>query len=432
VLTAAAAVAIGGLALAGCSGGGGGGSTGGKTEITYLSQNSELDTAQAKALIEAFEKKNPDITVKLNTQPAGTEGDNLMKTKLSTGSMDDVFHYNSGSLLAALNPDQTLVDLSDQEWVGTVTDDYKKVVSTDNGIYGAPWGTSQAGAMLYNKKVFEQLGLEIPTTWDEVISTAEKIKQQDPSIAPILQSFGDTWTSQLFVLGDFANINKVDPNWADDYTNNKAKYVDEPGLAGFEHTAEVHDKGLTNEDFASMTNAQAMDALANGKAAMYPMLTGAIANVQQNNPDKVNDIGVFALPAADAADTAITIWQPNSIYIPKTTEGDKLEAAKKFVEFANSPEGCDVQNTTGSAAGPYVTSSCSLPDDVPGLINDIQAYFDSGATGSALEFLSPIKGPNLETILVGVGSGITSAKDGAAQYDEDVKKQAQQLGLDGW
>ena len=31
-----------------------------------------------------------------------------------------------------------------------------------------------------------------------------------------------------------------------------------------------------------------------------------------------------------------------------------------------------------------------------------------------------------------IGSGITSAVDGAAQYDEDVKKQAQQLGLPGW
>ena len=69
---------------------------------------------------------------------------------------------------------------------------------------------------------------------------------------------------------------------------------------------------------------------------------------------------------------------------------------------------------------------------MPGLIADIQKYFDAGKTGSALEFLSPIKGPNLENITVAVGSGITSAKDGAAQYDEDVKKQAQQLGLPGW
>jgi raffinose/stachyose/melibiose transport system substrate-binding protein len=334
--------------------------------------------------------------------------------------------------MQALNPDQTLVDLSDEDWVGDLTDDFKAVVSTDNGLYGAPWGTSFAGAVLYNKKVYESLGLQVPTTWDEFIANSEKIKSDGAGVAPILQSYGDTWTSQLFVLGDFANVTKQQSDWAEQYTNNKAKYVDEPAFEGFAHTAEVFEKGLLNEDFASMTNAQAMGALATGAGAQYPMLTATIAQVQQDYPDNVDDIGVFALPAADAADTAITMWQPNAIYIAKSAEGDKLDAAKKFVAFANSDEGCNVQNTTGSAAGPYVTPACTLPDDAPALIDDIQAYFDSDATGSALEFLSPIKGPNLENITVAVGSGITSAEDGAAQYDDDVVKQAQQLGLDGW
>ena len=81
--------------------------------------------------------------------------------------------------------------------------------------------------------------------------------------------------------------------------------------------------------------------------------------------------------------------------------------------------------------GPYV-SGCELPTDVPGLVADMQTYFDDGKTAPALEFLSPIKGPDLEQITVEVGSGIRSAEDGAALYDEDVKKQAQQLGLAGW
>ena len=60
-------------------------------------------------------------------------------------------------------------------------------------------------------------------------------------------------------------------------------------------------------------------------------------------------------------------------------------------------------------------------------------YFQEGGhSAPALEFLSPIKGPALEQITVEVGSGIRSAADGAALYDEDVKKQAQQLGLPGW
>ncbi|MNL90181.1 hypothetical protein D3C87_2210460 [compost metagenome] len=60
-------------------------------------------------------------------------------------------------------------------------------------------------------------------------------------------------------------------------------------------------------------------------------------------------------------------------------------------------------------------------------------YFEDEAKNSpALEFLSPVKGPALEQITVEVGSGIRSAKDGAALYDEDVKKQAKQLNLPGW
>ena len=57
---------------------------------------------------------------------------------------------------------------------------------------------------------------------------------------------------------------------------------------------------------------------------------------------------------------------------------------------------------------------------------------DEDRATPALEFLSPVKGPALEQITVEVGSGLRSAEDGAKLYDEDVKKQAQQLGLEGW
>ena len=73
--------------------------------------NADATVKAAQAVVGAFEKANPGVTVKTETRPGGTEGDNLVKTKLSTGDMDDVFWYNSGSLLQALNPAQTLVDL---------------------------------------------------------------------------------------------------------------------------------------------------------------------------------------------------------------------------------------------------------------------------------------------------------------------------------
>ncbi|GAB3395339.1 hypothetical protein GCM10027568_27280 [Humibacter soli] len=436
-LVAVASVAAATLALAGCSGFGGGGSSGNsnaKTTISWLTQNDAPTVAMAKAMIAGFEKKYPNVTVKLDTQPAGTQGDNLMKTKLSTKTMDNVFYYNSGSLFQALNPKTTMVDLSNESWVKDLDKNFKQVVSADGKVYGAPLGTTSAGAMLYNKKIYDKLGLKIPTTWAEFIANSQKIKSGDPSVTPILQSYGDTWTSQLLVLGDFANINKQDPNWATDYTNNtgNAKYVNQPAFEGFQHTSEIVADGLVNKDYASMTNAQAMDALATGKAAQYPMLTGSMSTVKQDNPSNMNDIGVFAIPSPDAQYTSLTMWEPNGVYIANTTTGDKLAASKNFVAFVNSPEGCKVQNTTGSAAGPFATSACSLPSDAPSFISDIQSYLKDDKASPALEFLSPIKGPNLETILIGVGSQSTTPQVGAQQYDQDVKAQAQQLGIKGW
>jgi ABC-type glycerol-3-phosphate transport system substrate-binding protein len=424
-----AAVLIGGLAA--CSSGGSADSgAGGKVQITYQADNSPATAATAKPLIAAFEKANPDITVKFDTRPQGTDGDNLVKTQLSTGEMADVFNYNSGSLMQALNPDNTLVDLKDQSWVKDVDPQFSKVVSTSNGMYGAPMGTSFGGAVMYNKKVYEKLGLSVPTTWDEFIANSEKIK--DAGIAPIIQTYGDTWTSQLFVLGDFANISAQQDDWASQYTKHKESYAKQPALAGFQHLAEGKDKDLYNEDFASATQANGLKMLADGTGAQYPMLTNAIATIQQDSPDAVDDIGAFALPAENADDTRLTIWEPNGLYIPKTTEGDKLAAAKKFIAFANSSDGCKIQNDTGTPGGPYVISTCTLPDSVPSMIGDLQKYLDDGKASPALEFLSPIKGPNLEKICVQVGSGISSASVGAKQYDQDVVQQAQQLGIKGW
>ena len=81
-----------------------------------------------------------------------------------------------------------------------------------------------------------------------------------------------------------------------------------------------------------------------------------------------------------------------------------------------------------------MVKGCELPADVPQVDQGHAAVLRQaeGATSPALEFLSPIKGPALEQITVEVGSGIRPAEDGAALYDEDVKKQAQQLGLAGW
>ena len=89
-------------------------------------------------------------------------------------------------------------------------------------------------------------------------------------------------------------------------------------------------------------------------------------------------------------------------------------------------------NEATEPTGPYMIEGADLPDDVLPAVLDVQAYLDEGNAGPALEFLSPVKGPNLEHLTVEVGSGLRSASEAAELYDEDVAAQAQQLGLPGW
>lgn len=434
VVHTAAVLVVGSLSLSACSAGSLGSSDtapDGKTQISFLTNNDPNNVTIAESVITAFEAANPDIDVKLDTRPGGGDGDNLVKTRLSTGDMADVFEYNSGSLFQAISPKANLAPVTDEPWVADLDDTFKQVVTAGEDVYGAPWQSITGGGVFYNVPLYEKLGLEVPATWDEFMANNAKIKAS--GVAPVEQTFGDTWTSQIFVLADYHNVESANPSFAEDYTNNEAKFATTPeALAGFEHLEDVFEAGYLNEDFASAKFTDGLAAVATGEAAHYPMITFGIPAISGVAPDHVDDVGFFGMPGADADTHGATLWSPSGIYIPKTTEGNKLEAAKKFQAFLASPEGCDAQADAAPVGGPFAVKTCELPADVARAVNDLAAYVDSGAVTPALEFLSPIKGPALEQITVEVGSGIRSAEDGAKLYDQDVKKQAQQLGLEGW
>lgn len=433
-----AVVATTAMVAAACSAGSlgsaGGSGSAGSTTITFLTGATDTDVASAKAVIAAFQAANPDITVKTDTRPGGSEGDNLVKTRLATGDMTDVFIYNNGSLLQAIKPEQNLTPLDDQPWASqldqTFADSSK---GSDGKLYGGPYGTAFGGGVLYNIPLYKKLGLQVPKTWDEFMKNNEAIKK-DGSAAPVEQTYGETWTSQLFVLGDYHNVEVEVPDFAEQYTAGKAKYATTPAaLRGFQHIQEVRDAGYFNKDFASAKLTDGIKAVAEGTAAHYPQLGGSANNIENVAPGKSKDVGFFALPGQDAASNGMTVWPGTAaMYIPKTVEGAKLDAAKKFIAFAATQEGCDAYAKGSPPQGPFLVKTCKLPADVSQVAKDTQAYFDSGKATPALEFKSPIKGPALEQIAIQVGTGQVDAQRAAELYDQDVKKQAQQLGLPGW
>jgi raffinose/stachyose/melibiose transport system substrate-binding protein len=399
--------------------------------LTYLVDDSEVNQATAKALADAYMALHPNVTISVEARPGGTDGDNIVKTRLATGEMTDVFWYNSGSLLQALNPTNTLVDISNEPFIDNIVESFLPTVSQNGQIFGVPSQTAMGGGILYNKKIYEDLGLSVPTTWEEFAANNEAIKEA--GIAPVGATFGDTWTSQLFVLADYYNVQAANPNFADEYTANQAKYATTPAaMAGFEYLQEGFEKEWWQQDYATTKFEQGLKQLADGEFAHYPMLTFALSTIATNSPDEVNDIGFFAQPGPSADKNGVTIWMPAATYIPQTTTDEKLAAAQDFLAFIASPEGVNAITEQVPPQGPYLVKGTELPDDVLPAVKDLAAYIDSGNSAPALEFLSPVKGPSLEQITVAVGTGQMTPEEAGAAYDEDVVKQAQQLGLEGW
>ncbi|ODT66182.1 MAG: ABC transporter substrate-binding protein [Pelagibacterium sp. SCN 63-23] len=398
--------------------------------LSFLIDNGPQSVAVAEAWVEAYIEANPDVSIDIEVRPGGGEGDNIVKTRLATGSMADVFFYNSGSLFQATNPVQNLLPVTNEPWQDGIQDSFKSVVTAGGEVYGTPFAPAMGGGIFYNKPIYEELGLEIPKSWEEFMANNAKIKEAGK--VAVIQTYGETWTSQLFVLADFFNVLAAEPDFAEKFTANEAKFATSPAaIKGFERLREVFEAGYLNEDFGAATYPDGIRMVATGEGAHYPMLTFGIGAIAETQPDHLQDVGFFAQPGDSADSNGLTTWMPDSVYIAKSTASPDL--AKDFVGFIGSPEGCAIRNEAVGATGPYMIAGCELPADVPPAVADMLPYFQEGGENApVLEFLSPVKGPALEQITVEVGSGIRSPADGAALYDEDVRKQALQLGLAGW
>jgi len=398
-----------------------------KVTLSFLIDNqSALDGI--KNLAAAAEKKL-NIAIAIDLRPGGAEGDNVVKTRLATGDMDDLSFYNSGSLFQALNPPQNFVDLTNEPYMASVLESFKSTVSVNRRVYGIPAEAAMGGGWLYNKKAYAQLGLKVPTTWAQLLANCEKIKAAGKTA--VIGSYKDDWTSQLIVLADYFNVQAKVPGFAADYTAHKATFAGTPvALRSFEKLQEINKKGYMNKDLLATTYEQALKMLADGSGVQYPMLTFALANIRSIAPDKVNDIGFFGQPGDTPGSNGVTVWMPAGIYVYKN--GKNVDAAKKWVAYFVSKEGMSAYMEKQKPSGPFAIKGITLPSDVLPAVKDMLPYFDSGRTAPALEFLSPIKGPNLPQICVEVGSGIAAPLDAAKDYDKDVEKQAKQLGLAGW
>lgn len=299
----------------GCSGGGQAGSgdsdESGGEEVTLRWMQFQVEYAeQVKNMAKAYEEEHPNV--KIEVEVIGDDYYDILKTKASSGDMPDVF------MTAGYNEINTykeyITDLSDQAFVANIADGAKECVSLDGKVVGLPVQMSGNG-IVYNKKIFKDLNLEIPTTVSELEEVCKVLKSND--IVPFTNQFKDDWLLGQFFNYAFAN------------TENTTEYIEslKKGGTTIAETEEMKDimkvldlmleYGQDKPLDASWNEAAAM--FAQGKQAMMFEGIWAYDTISQIAPDM--EVGLFALPITDeAADTKMAADANGTWHVSNTSE----------------------------------------------------------------------------------------------------------------
>ncbi|OIH98068.1 MULTISPECIES: extracellular solute-binding protein [unclassified Curtobacterium] len=191
ILAGLAAVAVAAAGLAGCSSSGSASSDTIKIAYQKFGAFQQLD-AQMQVVKKQYEKDNPGKKVELVPIQA-QENDYYTKLALmnkAPATAPDVM-YEDTFLVKADAEAGYLLPLDQytakwDEW-DQFFDNAKQAGQGDDGkVYGIPMGTDTR-ALWYNKDIFAKAGLPVPwkpKTWDDVLSAAKTIKEQQPDVIP--------------------------------------------------------------------------------------------------------------------------------------------------------------------------------------------------------------------------------------------------------
>ena len=150
----------------------------------------------------------------------------LLKVKLDSGEAPDIFCVDADplSLYSRVRPDETCVDLSGEEWVDRMADYAKECVSYDDKIYAIRFAEPKLNFYNYNKKIFADLGLEIPVTYEEFKTVCQKI--QDSGTIPIYEATQSAWHQCVPLYGSGPYFEKLEPGLYDALNNNEKDIID--------------------------------------------------------------------------------------------------------------------------------------------------------------------------------------------------------------
>ncbi|GGR20525.1 ABC transporter substrate-binding protein [Agromyces mediolanus] len=321
------AVAALGLGLAGCAAGGSG--DGDTTKIVLGTWRTEDAAMWENDIIPAFEQSHPGITVEY--APVDTNDYNAaIQSQIEGGTGPDVIMCRPFDVNRSWIEQGYFDSLAELDAISTFPESALTAWEGDDGTpYCVPVASVLAG-FYYNTAIFDELGLEVPTTQAEFIDVLDAIKE-DGTYTPLALGSADGWQLAYNMLY------QVGPNaWHGEdgrlgLIDGTKKLTDPDFVEGFRVFDSFKDylpKGYESISYEDMTQLFTL-----GQAAILPDGSWQISQVTSTGLD----VGVFGAPPAAAGDQRYQQEMADMAF-GLNAAGKQKEAATEFLEWLGTPE----------------------------------------------------------------------------------------------
>lgn len=358
---------------------------------------------------------------------------NMLMTKLNSGEGPDIFGGQSGSfdIVSQYNVEENAVDLSDQPWVETYDEFAKAQTSVGDKVYGMTYyDVSTDYYVIYNKKIFEENNISVPTTYAEFEEACQTLLDND--IVPIYEPCADGWHQTMWFTEIGGKYEELVPGIVDDLNNNKIKFADVPELKeALDQLNDMAQKGYFGDNYLSDEYTDLLMNLGSGEYAMALEKPGQISAIAEASGGTYTeeDFGMFVIPLMD-----------NDVY-PQHPCGpsrfiysgsEHIEEAKQYLEYISSAD--SVQ---------YMIDNCdkieNLPFDVgqtPSYSEETQTFLDSAEKEGtvfqdSIKYLNP-QWTELTQDIVSMFIGDMTSEDVLNAIDERRATQAEAVGDEAW
>lgn len=332
--TVVAGVAAAALGLTACGVEGPDGAEGDLTIATTSNNQAPME-----AVVAAYEEKtglDVNLTVADTTQYQTT-----LRTQLSSGTAPDVFTVWAGggnpAAIEVLQEAGYLADLSDRDWVDNVDPGTAETLQIDDKTYGLPSRLDAIGA-IYDTATLDELGLEIPTTFDDMLGFCQEV--EDAGKVAFALGIQTDWVTQLIPYALVAStVYAEDPEFDESLADGSATFTGSGWEDALSQYSEMDEAGCFNDDPLGTDVNASYDLVNSGEAVAVTQVLASYPQIQSTAPEGT-EFGFFALPGDNSGDVPMPRGIGVSFAVNEETTNE--EASLEFVDWLATPEATDV------------------------------------------------------------------------------------------